>query len=144
MKKVLGLAILMLMALSSVAFCYKKYKCYDKLVYIIFEDKFTEPVEVLYLLTSDSTLYRISSQHENTVKFKMYDLKRALKKNGHKISDVIIIIHNHPPKKSFRDFSRTDIQAWNDFKAEGFTGNFYLYPQGSGVIYELREDDDDS
>jgi len=143
MKKVLGLAIVMLLALSSVAFCYRKYKCYSKLVYIIFEDKFKEPIEILYLLTSDKTLYKVTSNHEDRIDFSMDYLKKELKKNGHEISDIIIIIHNHPPSGG-REFSDMDIQTWYDFKAEGFTGNFYLYPQGSGVIYELREDDDDS
>ena len=143
MKKILGLAIIGLMALSSIAFCYKKYKCYSKMVYIIFKDKFTEPIEILYLLASDGTLYKITSHHEDRISFDMKDLKKALKKNGHKISDIIIIIHNHPPNTP-RDFSLIDIHTWYEFKNEGFTGNFYLYPQGSGVIYELREDDDDS
>ena len=140
-KRLTALTIALL-AFVSIAFCYRTYKCHSKVVYLIFEDKFTEPIEVLYLLTSDATLYKVTSNHEDRIDFSMDYLKKVLKKNGHKISDIIIIIHNHPPSTP-RDFSLMDIHSWYEFKNEGFTGNFYLYPQGSGVIYELREDEDD-
>lgn len=129
-----------LMAFVSVAFCYKRYKCYDKVVYVIFEDKFIEPIESMYLLMEDMTLYRVTSNQEFTVNFDMEDLKKEMKKNGHTISDVMIIIHNH---YTYRYFSPSDVRAWRSFKREGFTGNFYLYVTTAKTIYELREDEDD-
>lgn len=141
MRRLLVTITVAILALSSIAFCYKKVKCYSKVVYLIFEGKFTEPIEILYLLTNDGTLYRVTSNHEDRINFEMSDLIRTLKKKGHEISDILIIIHNHPPNTP-RDFSLKDIHSWYRFKDMGFTGNFYLYIQGSDIIYELREDDD--
>lgn len=137
-KRLLWLTIA-LMAFSSVGFCYKVYKVHCKLVNLIFDSKFIEPFENLYLLTYDLTLYHITSYDEGSVDFQMDWLKKLLKKGGHEISDVMIIIHNHPIK-ALRGFSRADIQTWYDFKREGFTGNFYLYISGFKIIYELREE----
>jgi hypothetical protein len=123
---------------ASVGFCWKEYKVHDKLTYSIFDDKFIEPFENLYLLTYDLTLYKITSNDERYVDFHMDWLKKLLKKNGHEISDIMIIIHNHPPNVP-RGFSHADIQTWYEFKKEGFTGNFYLYISMLQVIYELRE-----
>ncbi len=124
---------------ASVGFCWKAYKVYDKLIYLIFNDKFIEPFENLYLLTYDLMLYTITSHDERSVDFHMDWLKKLLKKNGHEISDIMIIIHNHPPTAT-RGFSRADVQTWYNFKREGFTGNFYLYISGFKIIYELREE----
>jgi len=129
------------MAFTSVAFCYKKYKCYDKLTYDFFKNRFTEPIEVLYLLMNDNTLYKVTSNNEFSISFDMNSLKKELKQNGHTISDALLIIHNH---YSHRDFTANDINAWRSFQDEGFTGNFYLYVTMNNTIYELREDEDDS
>ena len=131
-----------LIALSAIGFCYRVVKCKAKAVYLIFEDRFTEPFEVCYLLTNDKTLYKVTSHNERRISFRMSDITRALEKNGHEISDIILIIHNHMPGTS-RYFSTTDIQTWYDFKAMGFTGNYYLlYQTGVGhIIYELLEDE---
>lgn len=135
--------ILALVAFVSVGICYKKVVCRSRVVYQIFDGKFTEPFEVCYLLTSDYTLYKVTSFDEKKVSFKFDDLEEILKGNGHKMSDVIIIIHNHLPQTS-RSFSPRDIQSWYNFKAMGFTGNYYLRYNGNKIIYELIEDKDDS
>lgn len=131
--------LIALFAFSSIAFCYKMYRVHDNLIYLIFNDKFIEPFENLYLLTYDLTLYTITSHDERSVDFHMDWLKKLLKKNGHEILDIMIIIHNHPPTAP-RGFSRADVQTWYNFKREGFTGNFYLYISGFKIIYELREE----
>lgn len=134
--------ILGVLVMVSVAFCWRQVKVRDKLTYVCFKDKFREPVEILYLLTVDFTLYRITSNDEVRITFSMEEVKRMMKKNGHDMTDVIVIIHNHLPFTS-RRFSQNDIHSWRSFKREGFTGNFYLYLQGYNIIYELIEDDDD-
>ena len=131
-----------LMAFASVGFCYKKYRVHDELVLLVFRNRFIEPIENLYLLTYDLTLYKISSEQNRYVDFEMDGLKKSLKKRGHKISDIMIIIHNHPPTAP-RNFSKADIRTWREFKSEGFTGNFYLYISGFNAIYELRENGED-
>lgn len=128
-----------LIAFTSVGICYETHRVCDKIIYTIFKNKFIEPVENLYLLTYDWTLYKLTSQHERYVDFEMEELKRALKKNGHEISDIMLIIHNHPPTAP-RGFSRADVQTWYEFKMEGFSGNFYLFISMTTVIFELRED----
>lgn len=141
-KRLLWLTIA-LIAFASVGFGYKVVKVRAKLIYVVFAEKFTEPFEVCYLLMYDDTLYKITSNDEASVRFHMDELIRVLTKNGHKISDIMIIIHNHLPQTS-RSFSMMDIQTWYDFKMEGFIGNYYMLYQGSNVIYELVEDEDDS
>lgn len=140
--KQLSCVLCVLMAFAGVGLCYKVCKVRAKLVYASFVKKFTEPIEVCYLLTSDFTVYRITSNNEIRINFKMFDLKRILKKGGHEMSDIIVIIHNHLPATS-RYFSMMDIQTWYDFKRMGFDGNYYLLYQGNKVIYELIEDEDD-
>lgn len=142
MKRLLATITVAIMALSSMAFCYEKVKCTTKIIYEIFKGKFTEPFEVCYLLTSDYTLYKITSNDEVRINFSWRDIKKALKKNGHEISDIIIIIHNHLVGTS-REFSLTDIQTWYEVKKMGFTGNYYLLYQGNKIIYELIEDKDE-
>lgn len=69
----------------------------------------------------------------------MDTLVKKLDKHGHDMTDVAFIVHNHPPNTT-REFSISDIQSWWEFKHIGFTGNFYLYIQGTNLVYELRED----
>ena len=128
-----------LSVIASVGFCLKTTKVHAEIVYEIFKGRFIEPFENLYLLTYDGTLYKITSHDELMVYFEWDWLVKMLKKNGHEISDIMIVIHNHPPNMS-RRFSDMDIQSWYDFKREGFTGNFYLYISGFRIIYELREE----
>lgn len=141
--KRLGCIAIALVVLSAIGFCYRVVKCNAKAVNLIFKDMFAEPFETCYLLTDDRTMYKITSRNERRIYFRMDNMKKELEKNGHKISDLILIIHNHMPGTS-RKFSWTDIQTWYDFKAEGFTGNYYLF-YGVGknnVIYELLEDEE--
>lgn len=142
MKKFMVLIFVALIAFTSIGFSHKTYKVYDKLILLVFKNKFIEPFENLYLLTYDLTLYKVTSNQEGYVDFDMRWLKNLLKKNGHKIADVMIIIHNHPPTAP-RGFSRADIHTWYEFKREGFAGNYYLYLSGFNLIFELRENKDD-
>ena len=130
------------MAVVSVAFCWKQVKVRDKLIYATIEHRFKEPIEVMYLVASDFTMYKVTSNDEWYISFYMDELKKMLKKNNHTISDVITIIHSHLAAGG-RKFSRSDVNTWREFKGEGFTGNFYLYYEGNRTIYELLEDDDD-
>lgn len=97
---------------------------------------FTEPVEVMYFLMNDMKLYKITSNDENRISFRMWELKVWFKQNGHKISSVIVIIHGHT---KLAQFSENDIIAYRLFKGEGFDGKFYLYVYRTKFIYELAE-----
>lgn len=145
MRKLLSFAVGLLMAILIIAplLAHKVVKCDTMIIYELFKDKFKDPIEVCYLILADYTMYRLTSHDETKITFSFFELKRELKRRGHKISDIMIIIHNHEPGTS-RKFSNRDIQTWYDFKAEGFVGNYYLLYEGNGVIYELIEDEDDS
>ena len=115
---------------------YNAVKCDDKIMYAIFSDKFTEPIEVIYFLMNDTTLYKVTSNYENKVYLDMWVLKQDFKKTGHTFSDVIVIIHNHT-KDAY--FSKDDIDAYEIFKDVGFEGKYYLYVYRNKTIYELAE-----
>ena len=144
MKKLLGVLMVALVALSSFAFSYKKCKVENDLLLEIFKGIFREPMEVIYIWTNDFTMYSVTSNSETGVFFRMEDIKKVLRKNGHTISDIILIVHNHMPLTGYRlfDFSMDDIDTWRGFKEEGFKGMFYIYVQGMNRIYKLTEDDD--
>ena len=116
---------------------YNTIECRDKIIYAIFKDKFKEPIEVMYFLMDDMNLYKITSNYENRISFRIWELKERLANRGYKISNIIAVIHNHT-KRAY--FSRTDIVAYKLFKGEGFDGKFYLYVYRNKKIYELIED----
>ena len=115
---------------------YNAVKSEDKIMYALFENMFTEPIEVLYLLTNDMRGYKLTSNYENIVLFRMWELEKTLKRDGYKISDIIVIIHNHTTQAYF---SRRDIISYKVFKSNGFEGKFYIYVSRNRTIYELAE-----
>ncbi len=52
MKKLLGMLMVALVALSSIAFSYKKCKVENDLLLEIFKGIFREPMEVIYIWTN--------------------------------------------------------------------------------------------
>ena len=115
---------------------YNAVKSEDKIMYAIFWNKFTEPIEVMYFLMDNMKLYKITSNDENRVSFRMWELKAWFKQGGYKISCVIVIIHGHT---KLARFSRDDIITYKLFKGEGFEGKFYIYVHRTKAIYELAE-----
>ena len=115
---------------------YNAVKSEDKIMYAIFEDRFTEPIEVMYFLMDDMRLFKITSNYENTIVLKIWELKRDFKQKDYEIPNVIVIIHNHNQQAYFSD---TDINAYRLFKGEGFEGKFYIYVYRNKTIYELAE-----
>ena len=115
---------------------YNVVKCKDKVIYALFKDMFTEPIEVIYFLMDDMALYKITSNYENKVYLNMWVLKKDFNQNGHTFSDIIVIIHNHTRNTYF---SSDDIDAYRTFKNAGFEGKFYLYVYRNKTIYELTE-----
>jgi len=115
---------------------YNSVKSEDKIMYAIFENRFTEPIEVMYFLMNDMRLFKVTSNHENKVSFVLPVLVGEFKQNGYDISDIIVIIHNHQ-KRTY--FSRSDIVIYGLFKGEGFDGKFYIYVWRTKGIYELAE-----
>jgi hypothetical protein len=115
---------------------YNSIKSEDKIMYGIFENRFTEPIEVMYFLMNDMRLFKVTSNHENKVSFVLPTLVKEFKQNGYDISDVIVIIHNHT-KRAY--FSNSDIVIYRLFRGMGFDGKFYIYVYRTKSIYELAE-----
>ena len=115
---------------------YNAVKSEDKIMYALFKDSFTEPIEVMYLLMNDMQRYRLTSNYENVVFFRMWELENDLKRDGYKISDIIVIIHNHTTQTCF---SKMGIISYGRFKSRGFEGKFYIYVYRNKTIYELAE-----
>lgn len=115
---------------------YNAVKSEDKIMYAIFKDKFTEPIEVMYFLMDDMKLLKITSHDEIRIEFKIWELKKDFERNGYEISNIIVIIHNHMKCAYFSD---DDINTYRTFKGEGFKGKFYIYVHRNKGIYELAE-----
>ena len=101
---------------------YNAIECHDKIIYAIFEDRFTETIEVMYFLMDDMKVYKLTSNEENRIRFNMWELKEDFKQSGHEISNIIVIIHNH---ERHAYFSNDDIIVYKTFRGEGFGGKFY-------------------
>ena len=134
--KWLLVVVLCLLCWTGTANHHNAIKSEDKIMYAIFENRFTEPIEVMYFLMDDMRLFKITSNDENRISFEMEKLKWDFKQRGYTIPDVIAIIHNHK-KRTY--FSRGDIIVYGLFKGEGFEGKFYIYVYRTKSIYELAE-----
>lgn len=135
-KWLVGIALCLLCWSSVNTSNYNVIKSEDKVIYALFKDMFTEPIEVIYFLMNDTTLYKATSNYENKIFLNIWVLKKDFKQTGHTFSDVIVIIHNHMKDACF---SENDIDAYRTFKSVGFEGKFYLYVYRNKTIYELAE-----
>jgi len=139
--KCLSCVLCALIGFPSVGYGFEVNKCTNKLMYALFEDKFTEPIEVIYFLMNDLRLYGVTSNFENKVGFDLYNTQKIWKKDGYIVSDIIVVIHGH--KKS-RYFSPSDIRRWRSLKRAGFTGDFCIYLKRNKTIYIITEDGNDN
>ena len=138
--KLLSCVLCALIAFTSVGICYEVNKCTDRLIYAIFKDKFTEPIEVIYFLMNDMKLYKLTSNYENKVGFDLYNVQKMWKRDGYKVSDIMVVIHGH---KTSRYFSPSDVRRWRSLQRAGFTGDFCIYLKRNKTIYIITEDKDD-
>ena len=144
MKKRRGVKTRWLLILATCLLCwtsvgapnYNAVKSDDAILYAIFKDKFTEPIESIYFLMNDMRLFKITSNHEDKVSFVLSKLVKEFKQSGHEVSDVMVIIHNHEIRAYF---SNSDIVMYRLFRGEGFEGKFYIYVWRTKGIYELAE-----
>jgi len=126
--KILTLGLIFLLSLGSVLSAGGKQ--------INFWQKFfTEPVETIYFIMRDGTLFKKSNQEERLIRLSAGILKEDLKKKSYKIKDIAIIIHNH---RFERKFSDADWKFYRDLKKRGFNGLFLLYCHGTNKIYTLE------
>lgn len=113
---------------------YNAEECHDKVINALFNNKFKEPVEVIYFMMGDARIFKVTSYDENKVSFVIRNLEDEFKTKGYEISNVILIIHNHT-KRAY--FSTSDLIMYGLFRGKGFDGKFYLYVYRTRKIYEL-------
>jgi len=102
----------------------------------LYKELFKEPFEILLLQTWDGKIYTLSNRLDNQIIIPIYYLKEILAKDGYKISDLIVVIHNH--HFIFR-FSKADLRYYRLLKQEGFHGLFLLYLQSTGGVKRYVE-----
>lgn len=103
----------------------------------IFEGLFTEPIEILYVISWDGRIYGFTTYNEISVKISYGVMKDFLKKNDIEISDIAIMAHNHFRKLNFSD---GDLRSWRYLILDGFRGSFCLYIRGINKVKYLRDE----
>lgn len=115
------------------------YYSYQDFTYVyrenIFDEKFTEPFESLYIVLYNGTEFRFTLKHVSKVVLPLDYLIRQLKKDNKDIKDVAIIIHNH-----FRSprFSLQDKVMLYQLRDMGYEGSFCIYFTPTGKIIEHK------
>ena len=102
------------------------------------QELFTEPVEIAYVIMKDWTTFTYTSQLENEVYISMGKLEERLKKfkgKNYSIKDIAIIIHNHITDYQF---SPRDYKVYRRLKKRGFQGLFLLYSHMTNKIYDIE------
>lgn len=101
------------------------------------QELFTEPCEIAYIIMEDWTTFTYTSQLENEIYITIGKLGRQLRtsERNYKIKDIAIIIHNH-----LKDckFSPTDYKQYRRFKKYGFKGHFLLYSHTTNKTYDIE------
>lgn len=96
---------------------------------------FTEPIEILYLITHDCVMFRATTNDENKVSFYADELKYELKTHGYKIKDLMMVIHNH---LQLSRISTRDRKFYRWLRDNGFCGIFAIYLQGTNVMLKYK------
>lgn len=86
----------------------------------LFNSWFTEPTEVCYLIMCDGSMYKFMSYESNKIKISIV----RLEKDGYKISDIALVIHNH---FVLPHFSSNDKNIFRQLYHKGFRGKFLLW-----------------
>jgi len=128
MKKII-LAIFPLLLLGPVLSIGRENINYD------WQDLFPDPLERVYVIMKDGTIFLYTSHYGDKVYASMGELERMLKKRGSSIKEIAIVIHNHRKEKSF---SRSDYKQYWTLKAEGFDGRFLLYCHRTKEVYDIE------
>ena len=101
--------------------------------YNIFIDAFNEPIEIIYFVFYNGDVHRFTTHDENEVAISVPVMVDTIKRDGNKISNVAIIIHNHWARPYFSD---SDKRTYTYLKGKGFKGRFLLYVLPQRIIRE--------
>ena len=106
----------------------------------IFDGRFNNPVETLYVICFNGHYYSLSTQEANQISISPFFLKTFLEERGYTLKDVAILMHNHfyMPMLSYPD--RNSLLKLRNY---GFRGSFGIYITSTDtVLYDrpwLRE-----
>ncbi len=102
----------------------------------MFHMAFTEPFEIMYIVFYNGDMYGFTTHDANKVTVSINYIKDLLNKDGKKIKNIAIIIHNH---FALPFFSERDIKTFYYLKRHGFEGAFLIYVQGTRKIMGHRD-----
>ena len=102
------------------------------------QELFTEPFEIVYVIMDDRTIFPFSDQDEKRVIFIVGALEKQLRtpERDYKIKDIAVIIHNHFLRCRF---SPKDHKQHRRLKHYGFKGLFLLYCHRTKEVYDIEE-----
>lgn len=129
--KILTLALIYLLLLGPALPAEKRDPIND-----YWQKLFTEPVETVYIIMKDYTIFPHSSYYEDVVYMEIGRLEKAIKKKGYKIEDIAVVIHNHLDDSRF---SILDRKQYRRFKKYGFNGFFLLYSHITNKTYDIED-----
>lgn len=96
---------------------------------------FAEPFETAYIFLKDNTFFPWTNR-EGVIYMEVGKLEEMLEKNGYKIEDITVIIHNHLKD---RTFSPRDHKQYRRLKKHGFRGMFLLYSNLTKKTYDIED-----
>jgi len=100
---------------------------------------FSEPVETVYIIMKDYTIFPHTSHYEDIVYMEIGRLEKMLKKvkdKNYGIEDIAIVIHNHLDDSRF---SILDRKQYRRLKKYGFKGLFLLYSHTTNKTYDIED-----
>lgn len=101
---------------------------------------FAEPFETLYIILLDEkcSIIGFTTLEENEVSISVSFLREFLKADGHEISDIIMVVHNHSFGSPF--FSWDNGLFLKKLRGEGFKGAFGVYHTPTDSIKWAKEE----
>lgn len=90
----------------------------------LWEKLFTEPVEMIFYLYPNGAIVGFSTYEYDRISGDINQQLEAMEKKGLKLSDVMIIVHNHFTPGSFSTPDRASITT---MKKKGFRGIYGIY-----------------
>jgi len=105
----------------------------------IFAGYFTEPCEVSYVVFWDGHILKFTSYEGWRVDLLYFQFKKVIEKEGRKIGDIAIKIHNHLSGGGYA-LSPGDLSFMRAMRRDGFEGSYCLKPP-TGKIRVRRDKD---
>jgi len=102
----------------------------------IYKGFFKEPFETILFIFKDGDFFTFTNQYADEIHLPIGYLEEFLKKQGKKIEDIEIVIHNH---NTPNNFSLPNHQYYYRLKKRGFNGKFKIYYPFNGLVRDYKE-----